>query len=139
MDCAAGLILHPERYSVIVCPNEYGDFLSDMACGLIGSIGLGDSASYAMSDDGEIEMALFDPAGGTAPDIAGQGLCNPSAALLAMASMLRHLGEPGAGDALRGAIREAIAEGQKTGDIGGSLNTAQFTEEVAGRLRAAIA
>ena len=54
----AGLILHPERYSVIVCPNEYGDFLSDMACGLIGSIGLGDSASYAMSDDGETELPV---------------------------------------------------------------------------------
>ena len=135
----AGLILSPERYDVIVCPNEYGDFLSDMACGLIGSIGLGDSSSYAMNDEGEVVMAMFDPAGGTAPDIAGKGVCNPSAALLAMGSMLRHIGERPAGDALRGAIRETIAAGQKTGDIGGELGTDAFTQAVIERFQGVLA
>ena len=134
----AGMILHPERYSVIVTPNEYGDFLSDMACGLIGSIGLGDSSSYAFNDEGDVELAMFDPAGGTAPDIAGKGVCNPSAALLAMASLLRHLGELPAGEALRGSVLESIGAGDKTRDIGGSMNTAEFTEAVIGRLKDAL-
>jgi isocitrate/isopropylmalate dehydrogenase len=136
----AGIIMNPERYSVIVTPNEYGDFLSDMACGLIGSIGLGDSASYAFDREGQVTLALFDPAGGSAPDIAGQGVCNPSAALLAFGSLLRHLGEARAGEGLRAAVREAIAAGRKTQDIGGSLGTQAFTaaviEVLSGRLAA---
>jgi isocitrate/isopropylmalate dehydrogenase len=134
----AGIILHPERYHVVVCPNEYGDFLSDMACGLIGSIGLGDSASYSFDEQGRVALALFDPAGGTAPDIAGQNVANPSAALLAFASLLRHLGERVAGKALRGAIRDAIAAGEKTADIGGTLGTREFTEAVKARVGAAL-
>jgi len=130
----AGIIMYPERYSVIVTPNEYGDFLSDMACGLIGSIGLGDSASYAFSREGEITLAMFDPAGGSAPDIAGKGICNPSAALLSMGSMLSHLGEREAGEGLRQAIRDCIEAGERTSDIGGDLNTADFTAAVAARL-----
>jgi isocitrate dehydrogenase (NAD+) len=134
----AGVILHPERYHVIVCPNEYGDFLSDMACGLIGSIGLGDSASYSFEANGRVRLAMFDPAGGTAPDIAGQNVANPSAALLSFASLLRHVGEREAGKALRGAIKEAIASGEKTADIGGTLGTREFTAVVAERLKAAL-
>lgn len=134
----AGIILNPDRYDVIVTPNEYGDFLSDMACGLIGSIGLGDSASYAFHPDGHISLAMFDPAGGTAPDIAGKGICNPSAALLAFGSCLKHLGETDAGEGLRAAVREAIAAGDKTGDIGGTLDTRGFTEKVSERLAATL-
>ncbi len=134
----AGVILHPERYHVIVCPNEYGDFLSDMACGLIGSIGLGDSASYSFDANGRVRLAMFDPAGGTAPDIAGKNVANPSAALLAFASLLRHLGEREAGRALRGAIRDALAAGEKTADIGGTLGTKEFTAVVAKRLALAL-
>jgi isocitrate dehydrogenase (NAD+) len=130
----AGLIMYPERYGVIVTPNEYGDFLSDTACGLIGSIGLGDSASYAFDDDGRITTAMFDPAGGTAPDIAGKDLANPTAALLAMANMLRHLGEVNAAKALKAALLGALAAGEKTRDIGGTLGTEAFTEAVAKRL-----
>lgn len=135
----AGIIMHPERYGVIVCPNEYGDFLSDAAMGLVGSIGLGDSASYSFDDLGQVQTALFDPSGGTAPDIAGQNKANPTAALLALANMLRHLGEPAACDALRSSLLEAIAEGVATADIGGSLSTSEFTREVAGRTRSALA
>ena len=135
----AGIILHPERYDVIVCPNEYGDFLSDMACGLIGSIGLGDSASYSFEKGGHVRLAMFDPAGGTAPDIAGKGICNPSAALLAFGSLLRHIGEVPAGNALREAVRDAIGAGEKTGDIGGKMNTEEFTAAVCARVQSALA
>ena len=126
----AGIIMHPERYGVIVCPNEYGDFLSDCACGLIGSVGLGDSASYAFEDNGQVKLAMFDPSGGTAPDIAGQNLANPTAALLAMANMLRHLGEASTSQALRRATLAAIEAGDSTADIGGSLGTREFTATV---------
>ncbi len=134
----AGIIMNPERYGVIVCPNEYGDFLSDAAMGLIGSIGLGDSASYSFDQNGQVNLAMFDPSGGTAPDIAGKNVANPTAALLAMANMLRHLGEPKAGAALRKAILDSIAAGDKTRDIGGSLDTDQFTDVVCGRMLAEL-
>jgi isocitrate dehydrogenase (NAD+) len=134
----AGLIMHPERYGVIVCPNEYGDFLSDTACGLIGSVGLGDSSSYAFDEEGQITTAMFDPAGGTAPDIAGQDKCNPTAALLAMGNMLRHIGEREAGDALKAALLSCIEAGRATADIGGELGTRAFTEEVVARLEASL-
>lgn len=130
----AGIIMFPERYGVIVTPNEYGDFLSDMLCGLIGSIGLGDSSSFSFDEDGAVDLAMFDPAGGTAPDIAGQGICNPAAALLAFGSLVRHLGEIETGRAIRKAVRDAIAAGDKTGDIGGTLNTEAFTQAVIDRL-----
>jgi isocitrate dehydrogenase (NAD+) len=135
----AGIILRPADYGVIVTPNEYGDFLSDAACGLIGSIGLGDSASYAFDDDSQITLAMFDPAGGTAPDIAGQDKANPSAALLALANLLRHVGELDAARSLRRAVLDAIAEGRCTADVGGSLGTRAFTAEVAGRMQDALA
>lgn len=129
----AGIIMHPERYQVIVLPNEYGDFLSDTACGLIGSVGLGDSASYAFEDNGVVKMAMFDPAGGTAPDIAGKGVCNPTAALFAFSSLLRHVGELETARKLRAAVMAAIAAGEKTADIGGDLDTEAFTAAVTRR------
>jgi isocitrate dehydrogenase (NAD+) len=135
----AGIIMNPERYAVIVCPNEYGDFLSDTACGLIGSVGLGDSASYAFNDNGVVQLAMFDPAGGTAPDIAGKDVCNPTAALFAFSSLLRHVDEVEAGKTLRTAVLDCIAAGEKTADIGGKLSTTAFTEAVAARVQAALA
>jgi isocitrate/isopropylmalate dehydrogenase len=134
----AGIIMSPERYGVIVCANEYGDFLSDSACGLIGSIGLGDSASFSFNDAGEVTTAMFDPSGGTAPDIAGRNLANPTAALLAMGNMLTHIGEAEAGMGLRQAVLDSIAEGSRTRDIGGTLSTTEFTEHVANKLKARV-
>lgn len=135
----AGIIMNPERYAVIVCPNEYGDFLSDCACGLIGSVGLGDSASYAFDEAGRTTIAMFDPSGGTAPDIAGQDVANPTAALLALANLLRHEGELEASKALRASILGSIADGARTADIGGDLSTGEFTAEVARRVAGALA
>ena len=126
--------LDPEKYRVIVTPNEYGDFLSDMACGMIGSLGLGASASYSFDERGEVALAMFDPAGGTAPDIAGKGVCNPSASLLAFAMLLTHCGYRGLGTMVDEAVRGAIAAGERTRDLGGTLDTAGFTAAVKKRL-----
>lgn len=134
----AGIVLRPDRYHVIVTPNEYGDFLSDSACGLIGSVGLGDSASYAFDDEGDVRLAMFDPAGGTAPDIAGKDLANPTAALLSLANLLGHVEERAAGAALRKALMDCIAEGRSTRDVGGELGTRAFTEEIARRVALAL-
>lgn len=128
------LVLKPEAYRVIVTPNEYGDFVSDMACGMVGSLGLGASANYAFDARGDVDIAMFDPAGGTAPDIAGQGVCNPSAALLAFGMLLTHAGFRGLGAMLDDAVRAAIAAGESTRDLGGTKSTAEFTSAVCRRL-----
>ncbi|MCR9244837.1 MAG: isocitrate/isopropylmalate family dehydrogenase [bacterium] len=127
-------VLAPEDYRVVVLPNEYGDFLSDMACGMVGSLGVGASASYSFDEAGEVRLAMFDPAGGTAPDIAGQGVCNPSAALLAFSMLLTHTGHTELGSRLDAAVRGAIADGQSTRDLGGELGTEAFTQAVCDRL-----
>ena len=133
------LILKPENYRVIVTPNEYGDFLSDAACGLIGSLGLGASANFGFDDAGNVRYAMFDPAGGTAPDIAGKGICNPSASILAFAMLLSHAGRRDLGDAVDAAVRGAIAAGESTRDLGGPLDTKGFTAAVCRRLAPAVA
>jgi isocitrate dehydrogenase (NAD+) len=130
----AKIILRPHDYQVVLVLNEYGDFLSDMACGLVGSLGTGASGNYAFSRSGEIEVAMFDPAGGTAPDIAGRGICNPTAALLAFGLLLDHTGRIELGNALRSAVLGAIGEGKSTADVGGKLDTLAFTGLVADTL-----
>lgn len=130
----ARLVMKPFDYRVIVTPNEYGDFLSDLAMGLVGSVGLGDSASYSFNDAGEPENALFDPAGGTAPDIAGKDLANPTAALFAFSTLLRHVGEDQLGAALRKACLDAIGAGERTRELGGSLGTKAYTDVVVRRM-----
>ncbi len=133
----AKIILEPTDFQVVLCLNEYGDFLSDMACGLVGSLGTGASGTYSFDPQrgqGEVGVAMFDPAGGTAPDIAGQNRCNPSAALLALSMLLDHIGEADAGAALQRALMASIAEGKSTADIGGGLTTSEFTDSVLARL-----
>jgi isocitrate dehydrogenase (NAD+) len=126
----ARLIMDPDSVQVVVTPNEYGDFLSDCAAGLIGSLGLADSANYAFNPDGSIAMAMFDPAGGTAPDIAGQDKANPTAALMAFSTLLSHVGRPDAALKLRSAIMGCLERRQTTGDLGGPLGTKSFTKAV---------
>jgi isocitrate dehydrogenase (NAD+) len=130
------ILKEPEDYRVVVTPNEYGDFLSDMACGMVGSIGLGASANYAFDELGEMSIAMFDPAGGTAPDIAGKGICNPAAALFAFSMLLTHSGFRGLGTIVDEAVRDCIASGEATGDLGGKLTTKEFTAAVSARTTA---
>lgn len=126
----AKMILKPQQYQIVVCLNEYGDFLSDMACGLVGSLGTGASASYSFDKNQRVDLAMFDPAGGTAPDIAGQNKANPTAALLALGMLLNHIDRKDLGSPLRHAIRGLIAEKQCTLDLGGKLSTTEFTQAV---------
>ena len=130
----AKIILKPEDYQVVLVLNEYGDFLSDMASGLIGSIGTGASGNFSFDEDDNVDIAMFDPAGGTAPDIAGQNKCNPTAMLLALGMFLDHIDQYDLGHQLRMATLSAIADGECTGDIGGKLGTKEFTLAVIDRL-----
>jgi isocitrate dehydrogenase (NAD+) len=126
----AKVIIAPENYDVIVCPNEYGDFLSDAVYGLIGSIGLGASASYAFTPSHQPNIGVFDPAGGTAPDIAGKGIANPSGAIEAYGYLLDYCGQPEKGRRVIDAVHDSIGEGESTRDLGGSLDTRGFTEAI---------
>lgn len=129
------VILSPQRYEVVLVLNEYGDFLSDMASGLVGSLGTGASGNFSFNDNREVDIAMFDPAGGTAPDIAGSNVCNPTAILLAFGMLLDHIDRYDLGHALRLSILDAIAENVCTRDLGGTLNTTEFTQEVVDRLK----
>jgi isocitrate/isopropylmalate dehydrogenase len=111
-------------------PNLYGDIMSDGAAGLIGGLGLAPSGCYG--DD----YAYFESAHGTAPDIAGQNVINPTATLLSGAMMLEYLGFADAGDALRSAIRTIYSEGRVlTPDQGGTSTTTEFCHAVAQHLK----
>lgn len=126
--CAMKLALNPRQFSLIVTTNMFGDILSDLAAGLIGGLGLCPSANLGETS------ALFEPVHGSAPDIAGQGKANPAAMIMCGAMMLRHLGQTDMGDAIDSALAQAIAAGQSTMDLGGSLSTGQMADAVAGRL-----
>ena len=134
----AKIILKPEKYEVVLVLNEYGDFLSDMASGLIGSIGTGASGNFSFNDDDTVDIAMFDPSGGTAPDIAGQNKCNPMAILLAFGMLLDHIDRYDLGHELRMAMLGCVADGVATADIGGNLGTREFTKEVIDRMETAL-
>lgn len=131
----AKIILQPQKYEVVLVLNEYGDFLSDMASGLVGSLGTGASGSFSFTKNREVDIAMFDPAGGTAPDIAGKNIANPSAILLAFGMLLDHSSRGELGNLVRGGIMEAIASGRTTRDLGGTLSTTEFTDVVIESIR----
>ncbi len=131
----AKIIMHPRDYQVVLLLNEYGDFLSDMASGLAGSIGTGSSGNFSFTENDEIDLAMFDPSGGTAPDIAGKNQCNPTGILLALAMLLDHIDRYDLGHQLRLALLSAIAEGECTNDIGGKHGTKEFVSAISDRLQ----
>ncbi|MEX0714496.1 MAG: isocitrate/isopropylmalate family dehydrogenase [Pirellulales bacterium] len=135
----AKIVMVPERFHVILVLNEYGDFLSDMACGLAGSMGIGASASLSFNARGEVQLAMFDPAGGTAPDIAGKNLANPTAIFLALSMLLAELGQPALGSLIDVSTRAVLQRGLRTRDLGGHLSTTAFTHAVADELSTRLA
>lgn len=126
----AKVILNPSDFEVVLVLNEYGDFLSDMASGLVGSLGTGSSGNYSFDKNNKVDIAMFDPAGGTAPDIAGKNICNPAAVLLSFGMLLDHVDRYDLGHALRLSLFDAIENGQSTRDLGGKLNRDEFTNIV---------
>ena len=126
----AKIIIDPSSFEVVLVLNEYGDFLSDMASGLVGSLGTGASGNYSFDEDDNVDIAMFDPAGGTAPDIAGQNVANPAAAMLAFGMLLDHVDRYDLGHALRLSLLGCIENGHSTRDLGGKLNTNEFTQAV---------
>jgi 3-isopropylmalate dehydrogenase len=115
----------PERFQVVVTNNLYGDILSDLGAGLVGGLGLAASANLHPGRPG-----LFEPVHGSAPAIAGKGIANPMAACLTGALMFEHLGLPTAAAALEVAVREALAQGVRTPDIGGTAPTGEAAAAV---------
>jgi len=126
----AKIIIDPSSYEVVLVLNEYGDFLSDMASGLVGSLGTGASGNYSFDANNKVDIAMFDPAGGTAPDIAGKNVANPAAVLLAFGMLLDHVDRYDLGHALRLSLLGLIEDGKCTRDLGGKLNTDEFTKLV---------
>jgi isocitrate dehydrogenase (NAD+) len=127
---AMQLVKNPNQFDVIVTTNLFGDILSDLTSGLIGGLGLTAGANI-----GE-KAAIFEAVHGTAPDIAGKGVANPTAVMLAGAMLLEHIGERTASERLILAIREAIASHEAvTPDLGGSASTKMFTNAVLRRLK----
>ena len=120
---AMEMVREPERFQVIVTNNLYGDILSDLGAGLVGGLGLAASANLHPGRAG-----LFEPVHGSAPPLAGKGVANPMAAVLAGALMLEQLGHPEAARDLEREVKETLAKGVRTPDIGGKATTKEVVE-----------
>lgn len=122
---AMQLVMRPQQYDVVVTENLYGDILSDLMAGLIGGLGLVPGAN--LGDD----VAIFEAVHGSAPDIAGQGIANPTAILLAFADLLDHISLQADATRLRNALNSVLSDaGNFTRDLDGDLTTAAFTDKV---------
>jgi isocitrate dehydrogenase (NAD+) len=123
---AMKLVIQPEFFDVIVTMNLFGDILSDLTAGLVGGLGVAPAANI-----GEGGLAMFEAVHGTAPDIAGKGIANPTGLMLSAVLLLEHIGQNEAAARMRGAIMAALAEGEtRTRDLGGKADTVAFTDAV---------
>jgi len=123
---AMKLVTQPERFDVIVTMNLFGDILSDLTAGLIGGLGVAPASNI-----GNDNYAMFEAVHGTAPDIAGKGIANPTALMLSAAMLLDHVDQRDAGDRLRKGVYAALGNAEtRTGDLGGKANTQAFTDAV---------
>ncbi len=140
-NAAMQLLLRPTQFDVMLCENMFGDILSDEAAALAGSLGMLPSASLGNTSDGKT-FGLYEPAGGTAPDIAGKNLANPIAQILSLSLMLQYsFGLNDAAKAVENAVGKAIAAGNRTGDIFSAMEnnaTKVGTNEMGNVIAAAI-
>jgi len=119
------LVIDPTRYDIILTQNLYGDILSDLCAGFVGGLGLAPSANIGK------DHAIFEAVHGTAPDIAGKNLANPTALILSAAMMLEHMGYRDESDKLHDAIYQALQNKEKcTRDLGGNASTTEFTDYI---------
>ncbi len=122
------IITKPETFDVVATSNLFGDILSDGAAGMVGGLGMAPSGNIGD------KHGLFEPVHGSAPDIAGKGIANPTATILTGVMMLRYLGENEAADRVEKALEEVLEKGLTTPDLGGNLSTFEMAEEVAKRV-----
>jgi isocitrate dehydrogenase (NAD+) len=122
------LVMDPHQFDVVVMENLYGDILSDLCSGLVGGLGVTPGANIG---DG---VAVFEAVHGSAPDIAGRNLANPTALLCSAVLMLRHLDKNDVADRVMNAIRQTLSDGVRTRDLGGEVSTTEYTEAVVARL-----
>jgi isocitrate dehydrogenase (NAD+) len=123
------LVMNPQQFDIMVLENLYGDIVSDLCAGLVGGLGLVPGANI-----GE-QGAVFEAVHGSAPDIAGQGIANPTALLQSAILMLRHLNEREAADKVEKAMLAVFAEGNvRTRDLGGTAKTAEFAEAIIAKM-----
>ena len=128
---AMRMVTQPERFDVIVTMNLFGDILSELAAGLIGGLGVAPASNIGAAAPGERPCAMFEAVHGTAPDIAGKGIANPTGLMLSAAMLLDHVEQREAANRLRAGVAAALANAEtRTGDLGGRANTAQFTDAV---------
>ena len=119
------LVMKPEQFDVLLLPNLYGDIVSDLCAGLVGGLGVVGAANLGL------ECAVFEAVHGSAPDIAGKNLANPTALLLSAVMMLRHLDEGAAADRIMRALGAVFTEGRvRTRDLGGTASTTEFADTV---------
>ncbi|MBL0534527.1 isocitrate dehydrogenase [Aeromonas dhakensis] len=123
------LVMYPERFDVMVTTNLFGDILSDLCAGLVGGLGMAPGANIG---DG---AAIFEAVHGSAPDIAGKNIANPTSVILASIQMLEYLGMQDKAERIREAVRATIESGDRvTRDLGGSASTSEFTQSIIDRL-----
>ena len=119
------LVQNPSKFDVLVMPNLYGDIVSDLTAGLIGGLGVAQGANMG------VNYAVFEPVHGSAPDIKGQNLANPTALLLCAIEMLKYLNEFEIAKKVENAVYKTIKEGKTlTKDLGGNSTTTEFTKEI---------
>jgi isocitrate dehydrogenase (NAD+) len=127
--CAMELVMRPERFDVIVTTNLFGDILSDLTSGLVGGLGLTPGANIGK------HAAIFEAVHGTAPDIVGKGVANPTALMLAACQLLDHTGDPARADRIKAAVESTLRERKTvTPDVGGTSTTDEYTDAVIAKL-----
>ncbi len=130
-NCCMQLVMRPEQFDVLVLENLYGDIVSDLCAGLIGGLGLAPGANI-----GELG-AVFEAVHGSAPDIAGQGIANPTALMLSAVQMLHHIGESAAAERMNAAMLAVFVDGKHlTRDLGGTAKTNEFARAIEDKIKA---
>src|SRR5687768_16184476 len=125
------LVMNPGQFDVLVMPNLYGDIVSDLCAGLVGGLGVVGAANLGTT------VGVFEAVHGSAPDIAGKNVANPTALLLSALLMLRHIGEGAIADRIMKAVGEVLSEGTvRTRDLGGTATTVEYAEAICRRLAA---
>lgn len=127
-NCCMQLVARPDQFDVLVLPNLYGDIVSDLCAGIVGGLGVAPGGNIGKS------CAVFEAVHGSAPDIAGKGLANPTAILISSIQMLQHMGYIGYAQAIEQAMTAALASGVKTRDLGGTASTSEYTDAIIANL-----